>query len=140
MISISDSSFYPKVIKEFNYNFGNVFVFDKFVVSEINHGVNFDYSHAQSIIEDVFILFNKTNGETINYISNRMNSYSVMASHWERFFNEGYLLNAYIVVSDKARFCNVSIEKLFFKRTITHFSELEMAINFVESEMVKMDS
>lgn len=140
MISVTDSRFYPEVIKEFNYEFGNIFVFNQFVVTEINEGVNFEYRHGLVIKDDIFILFNETNGKSLNFISNRINSYSVMASDWIKFFKEGYLLNSYIVVSDKSRFSNLAIEKLFFKHTIKHFTELEMAINFVENDMMKIES
>ena len=139
MISIADSRFYPEVIKEFNYEFGKVFVFDQFVVSEINQGIDFEYNQAQSIIADVIGFFGETKGLSINYVSNRIHSYSVMASDWIRFFKDGYLLNSYIVVSDKKRFCNLAIEKLFFKHSIKQFSELEAAINFVKKDMIKIN-
>ncbi|MCL5129469.1 hypothetical protein [Algibacter sp. L4_22] len=140
MISIMDTDFYPEVLKEFNYSFGDVFVFDKFVVSEIRQGVDFSWdNHAKAVIDDVFGFLGTPDGATINLISNRINSYSVMASDWVKFFKNSYFLNSYIVVSDKARLSNATIEKLFFKGTIKHFSQLEMAINFVKNDMVEID-
>ncbi|MDO7137717.1 hypothetical protein [Algibacter lectus] len=140
MISITESDFYPMVLKEFNYDFGSVFIFEKCVVSEVNEGVDFTWDvHAKRIIDDVFGYLGTPDGATINFISNRINSYSVMASDWIRFFKNSYFLKSYIVVSDKTRLSNAIIEKLFFKGAIKHFKELDMAINFVENDMVEIN-
>ncbi|MDN3666525.1 hypothetical protein ACFFU1_13480 [Algibacter miyuki] len=134
MISIIDTEFYSQVLKEFNYSFGNIFIFDQFVVSEVKHGVNFTWDeHAKPVIADVFGFLGSTNGGKINFISNRINSYSVMASDWVKFYNNKYFLKSYSVVSDKSRFSNASIEKLFFKDDIKHFDDLSIAVNFIKT-------
>ncbi|WP_147678620.1 hypothetical protein [Algibacter pacificus] len=138
MNSIVETSFYPQVLKEFNYPFGNVFIFDKFVLSEIDEGIDFGWDNGRTIIQDVFGFLGTSNGATVNFISNRVNSYSVIATDWIKFFNNNYLLKSYIVVFDKSRFSNLEIEKLFFKGNIKHFTALDIAVNFVENDMVEM--
>jgi len=140
MKRLRDSQFYSEVLREFNYEFGDIFVFEKFVVSEIKEGVIYDYNCGQCIIIDLFRYLNTSDGASINVISNRVNSYSVMATDWLKFFEDGFSLNSYMVVSDKKRFSNAVIEKLFFKYPIKHFSEIEMAINFVKYDIMKIDS
>jgi len=140
MKSIRDTQFYSQVLKEFNYHFGDFFVFEKFVVSEIKEGVVCDYSCAECIIVDLFRYLNTSDGASINFISNRVNSYSVMATDWLKFFEDGFSLNSYMVVSDKKRFSNAVIEKLFYKYPIKHFCEIGMAINFVKYDIMKIDS
>lgn len=137
MVQMKDTKFYPWVLKEFNYPFGDVFVFKKFIVSEINEGVNFDYDKAEVVIKDICGFLGVKNGDKINYISNRVNSYSVTASDWIKFFKNSYLLKSYIVVSSKRRFANAIVEKLFFKDSIKHFKDLEVAISFIENNMVE---
>ena len=138
MVRIVDTKFYTRVLKEFNYPFADIFIFEKFIVSEIKVGVNFDYKNAQEIINDICDFLGTENGEQINYISNRVNSYSVMASDWAKFFRNSYSLKSYIIVSDKPKLSNIFIEKLFFKGKIRHFKELDVAINFIEKDMVEI--
>ncbi|WP_405296392.1 hypothetical protein [Algibacter sp. Ld11] len=138
MVKIVDTIFYSRVLKELNYSFGDFYIFEKFIVSEIKEGVNFDYSNARKIINDVCDFLGTQNGEKINFISNRVNSYSVVASDWLKFYKNSYRLKSYIVVSDSPRLSNSTIEKLFFKGTIKHFKELDVAINFVENDMIEI--
>jgi len=138
MVSIVETKFYSRVLKEFNYPFADIFVFDKFIVSEIKQGVNFDYNNASEIIKDICSFLGSENGEDINYISNRVHSYSVTASDWVKFFKNNFSLKSYIVVSNKSKVSNIIIEKLFYKGNIKHFKELDMAINFVEIDMLKI--
>ena len=54
---------YDEVIKEINYNFGDVFIFDGFIISEVKEGISFSWQdHAKSITDDVFE-FTKTKGD-----------------------------------------------------------------------------
>lgn len=138
MISIRETDLYNEVLKEFNYSFGNVFVFEGFVVSEMNRGVVVSWENAKLIIDDVVSSLN-TRGEDLIYITNRINSYSVVAADWLKFFKQSYSLKAYCIVSDnKMSSLNLMIEKLFFQNKIKHFSNLYAAINFVKKGLAEV--
>lgn len=139
MISVKDTSLYSEVIKEFNYSFGDVFVFKGFVISEINEGETIDWKSAKQIIDDVTLMLN-TKGEDIVYISNRVNSYSVVATDWLKFFRQSYSLKAYFIVSEnKAGILNSTIEKLFFNQKMKHFESLYTAVNFVKKGLIEIE-
>ncbi len=133
MISVKNTFTYSEVLKEINYPFGNIFIFDGFIVSEINRGVIFNWdNHGKLIAEDISCYLG-TNGKDLVYISNRINSYSLVASDWLKFFKHSYFLKSYMVVStDKIKTLNSMIESLFFKDKIKRFNSLYAALNFVK--------
>ena len=62
MISVKETDFYSEVLKEFNYSFGDVFIFDGFIVSEIKQGLSFSWdNHGKLIVDDVTVYLG-TNG------------------------------------------------------------------------------
>ncbi|WNH09662.1 hypothetical protein [Thalassobellus suaedae] len=139
MISIKETSLYSEILKEFNYPFGNISIFDGFVVSEINRGVVFNWdNHGKLITEDISC-FLGTNGNDIVYVSNRIHSYSLVASDWLKFFKHSYLLKSYLVVSnDKIKILNSMVESLFFNDKIKRFNSLYAAINFVRKGVLEV--
>ncbi|OEK08876.1 hypothetical protein A8C32_00965 [Flavivirga aquatica] len=137
MINIKDSVVYDSVIKEFNYSFANVYVFKGYVVSEVNEGLAFNWDeHAELIVKDV-MSYLETDGSDLIYISNRVNSYSVMAQDWVKFFKKSYSLKGYYIVTDrKTSILGFMVENLFFKSKIKKFDCLYLAINWAEKGFV----
>ena len=134
MISVKDTPFYNDVIKELNYPFANVFLFDGFIVSEINRGVVFSWDdHAELIAQDIASYYG-TYGDDLVYISNRINSYSVVAADWIKFFKHNYNLKGYAVVGNsKGSILNTMIENLFYNKKIQKFTDLFIAINWAKN-------
>lgn len=138
MPSVKEINLFSEVIKEFNYSFGNLYVFKNFVVSEMNQGENIAWDNGKLMIDDITSYFD-TNGEDIILISNRIHSYSVVAADWLKFFKQKYSLKAYCIVSaNEAGTLNSAIEKLFFKKKIKHFKTLEEAVNFVKKNIIEI--
>ena len=137
MISVKDSSFFKEVTKEFNYPFGNIYIFNGFVISEINKGVNFSWdNHGKLVVADVSS-FLKSSGHDLFLISNRINSYSVLAVDWLKYFKMSYSLKAYFIVSgNDVGTLNSSIEKLFFRKKIKHFKTLNEAVSFAKKNLI----
>ena len=138
MKSIKDTNLYSEVIKELNYPFGNVYVFDGYLVSEINEGVIFSWEeHAEQIIEDVYY-FLGTDLSDLIYISNRVNSYSIIATDWVKFFKNNHSLAGYYVVGqEKSSMINTIFENLFFKSKIKKFTSIKEAIEVVKKYKLK---
>jgi hypothetical protein len=139
MISVKQSDIYSEVLKELNYSFGDVFIFDGFVVSEIKRGINFSWNdHAKYIVEDISC-FLGTDGSELVYISNRLNSYAVVAIDWLKFFKHQYFLKGYYIISDgKLSKLNLMVEELFFKKKIKHFDSLYSAINWIKNDSLEI--
>ena len=133
MKSITASNRYSDVLMELNYPFGNVYIFDGYIVSEISEGVVFTWEdHAKVICEDVANFVGSKHTNHI-YISNRIHSYTVMATDWLKFFKNSYSLKGYYVVGNERRsFINTAIENLFFNSKIQRFNSIEAAINYAE--------
>ncbi|GGZ80880.1 hypothetical protein [Algibacter mikhailovii] len=137
--SVKQTNLYPKVLKELNYSFADVFIFDGFIISEIKQGVNFSWNnHAKYIVDDI-TCFLGTDGTELIYISNRIHSYSVVAIDWLKFFKQQYGLKGYYVVSNSQMSkLNLLVEQLFFKEKIMHFDSLFSAVHWVRTESLEI--
>ncbi len=126
---IKDSSFYKDAIHELNYPCGNFYLFDSFVVGEINEGIIYSWDdHAKPIVEEIAHLYDH-NSKDIMYISNRVNSYSVKPLDWIKFFKNNYKLKGHTIVSYTSQgMLNCLIEKLFTHDNFQTFDNLEDAI------------
>ena len=141
MKSIKESHLYSQVLKEFNYDFADVFVFNNIVVSEIKADVILTWdNHAKLIAKDVFA-FLGSDGSDIIYISNRIHSYNVVATDWLKFFKNNYSLKAYYVVGNqKHSFINTLFENLFCKSTIKEFTSIEVALEMARETQYELVS
>ena len=139
MISIKQTRIYSEVLKELNYSFGTIFIFNGFIVSEINRGVSFNWeNHAKQIVEDVSC-FLGTNGNDLVYISNRINLYSVVPSDWLKFEKNSYFLKDYCIVSKtKTSKLSLLIENLFFPNKIKRFNSTYTALNWVQNGLAEV--
>ncbi|WP_400078053.1 hypothetical protein [Winogradskyella sp. R77965] len=141
MQSIKQTNLYGEVLKEMNYKFGNVFIFDGFVISEINEGVSFSWeAHAKPIVKDVTD-FTECDGSNLVYLSHRIYSYSVVPTDWLKFFKNSFSLKGYGVIAyNGVSFVNTVIENLFFKKKIRRFTNIETAIDWAKSfELVEVE-
>lgn len=134
MISVKETDLYSEVIKELNYPFGDVFIFKGYLVAEINQGVNYTWeNHARIVTEDVSCYLG-TNGNDLVYISNRINTYSVVPSDWPKFYNNKFDLKGYYIVSNsKLGKMGIMVENLFLKIKIRQFNNIYAAVNFVKT-------
>ncbi|MDO5970530.1 hypothetical protein Q4Q35_12000 [Flavivirga aquimarina] len=139
MVSVKDTNLYTEVIKEFNYTFGNIFVFQGYIISEINEGIVLNWEdHAKFFVKDVTD-FLGTNGEDLILISNRINSYSIIASDWLKFFENNYDLKGYLIVlGQKTAKLGVMVENLFFNNKIKRFNSLYAAVNYVKNGLIEI--
>lgn len=137
MDSIKDTDIYDELIKEFNYSFGDVFLFEGFFISEYNEGISFNWEdHASVIAEDIAEFMGGANGDNLIYISNRINSYSVVPGDWLKFYKRSYNLKSYCIVSEsKGTIIGSMIENFFFKDKIKRFNSIYAAINWIKKGM-----
>lgn len=134
MLSVVQSPHYEHVLEELNYSFADIYIFDRFIISEIKEGINFSWEHhAKFIVKDISKILS-TDGSEIVYISHRINSYSVVPMGWLSFFKNGLSLKAYGVVGySKSSFVNTVIEGLFYNKKIKRFNTLDSAIHWAKN-------
>ncbi len=132
MKKLKDTPYYFKAIHERNYNFGDFYLFDTFIVGEIHEDVHISWNdQGKQIAEELSNLYDN-NGKDIVYISNRVNDYSVVPTDWKKFFKFSYNLKAYGIVSyTKTGFFNAMLERMFVNTKLRWFNSLEDAIKWV---------
>lgn len=133
MLSLKQTPYYKDVLKEINYEFGDVFIFNGFFVSEIKEGVTFSWeNHALHMINDLQE-FTKSNGSDLIYLSHRIHSYSVVPTDWLKFVKSDFSLKGYGIISySETGLVNTLIENLFFKKTIRRFTSIQTAVNWAK--------
>ncbi|WP_432410949.1 hypothetical protein [Rasiella sp. SM2506] len=133
-MKLENSEFSKDCLLKISEPFGNFYIFNTFIVSEITEGVHFDWEKAQSLIEKVHTFFGSSDSK-INYISNRINSYSVNAQDWLKFYKERHTVaRVAIVAYEEKGLLSIQIEKIFTKSTYQTFNSLEDAIDWVSSK------
>ncbi|WP_299897229.1 hypothetical protein [uncultured Aquimarina sp.] len=130
---LKDTVFFREAIQELNYSFGNFYLFDGYVVGEINEDVVFTWDdHAKILVEHLTNLYDHDGGEIV-YITNRVHSYAVKPSDWIKFYRSDYKLRAYGIVSYTPKgLMNVLLEKLFMRNKIRGFDTLGDAIHWAK--------
>lgn len=111
--------------------FGNFYFCEKFLISEINSGVHFDWTKIQSVVKEI-IKFYGTDVK-LGYISNRVNSYSIDPQDWAKVAQYGsMLIGSAIVYYNYIMYLNASLEKRFSKSEIHPCLSLDDAIKWVD--------
>ncbi|WP_298903264.1 hypothetical protein [uncultured Psychroserpens sp.] len=137
MISIKETVFYDKILKELNYEFGDVFIFDGFIISEMKEGFTINWDEHMTNVSDDVAQFSGNNGSDLIYISHRIHSYSIMPSDWLKFYKQSYTLKGYGIVGyTRSSFLHVVIENLFFHKKIKRFANLETAIQWATDKVL----
>lgn len=130
---LKDTCHYNEAFTELNFDFGDFYLFENFVVGEVRADVVFNWeNHAKQMVEEVSALYEQ-HGKNLIYISNRVNRYSVVPTDWRHFFNFSYSLKGYGIVnySEQSLLSN-GLEKLFFGGRLKSFRSLSAAIQWAK--------
>lgn len=128
---IDESNFEGKLQEYHLLDFGTIYFFENIIVSEINEGVIFSYKLAEIIINLALSHYGTEN--TVIYISNRVNSYSVKPTDWIKINNRFSNLVGVGVVNYTTFSRSIfAIEKLFSKRAFMGFDNLNEALRWAK--------
>lgn len=129
---VEDSKYNNLYDKKVSLKSGNLYFFKKFIITEMNEGVHFNWEMAQDSIAEAYEHYGEDN--KVAYISNRVNSYSVNAQDWLKFYQHRHHLEAIAIVAyNKVGLMNVEIEKIFNQTQLRKFNKLDDAVNWVHS-------
>ncbi|MDO6792201.1 hypothetical protein [Tamlana sp. 2_MG-2023] len=107
--------------------FGNFFLCENFIISEIYEGVHFDMDKIIFAAKEIIAFYGED--AKLAYISNRTNSYSTDPQDWANITaNSNQLVATAIVSYNQMGRLNANLEK--------HFSKLEMHICYSLEEAV----
>lgn len=122
----SDSIKYTKL----EFSFGNFYLFNNFIISEIHEGIHFNWDKILEVIGALIDYY----GEYIEiaYIANRVNSYSTEPHLWYRFHDEfNFIIACATVAYNDFGYINASIEKQCAQISFKRCRNLPEAINWV---------
>lgn len=131
LTTIKETTYYRKALHVLNYPFGEFYLFDDYIVSEIKAGevVSWD-TVGKLLVTDIREIYGTRSKELV-YISNRVNKYAVMPSDWIKFKRNDCNIKAYAIVSyNKRGYFNALLEKLFFSSRLQFFTSLDCAISW----------
>ena len=129
-IKVEGSKYRDHFLKKLEFEFGNFYIFEEYVIGEVAEGVHFNWSLAEQVIHSVYDYFG-TKDIKVAYISNRVNSYSVQPKDWMQFFKERHLIKCIAVVAyNKLGWMSVVLEKIFSNAPIKKFKDMDSAIDW----------
>lgn len=130
-MKVADSNLVNEIEDIYILQTGIFYFCSDYVISEINEGINFNWELAQEVIQLVYGHYGT--GVEISYISNRVNSYSLVPQDWLKFFSARHSMRCFgIVTYSEAGLMNVMMEKLFFKSKLKKFKTLYEATDWVK--------
>ncbi|HET8752719.1 MAG TPA: hypothetical protein VFM59_00020 [Salinimicrobium sp.] len=100
------------MIKILELNFGNVKVYDKFLVSELKEGVLFDVESNRKLLQ---IGSEEFKGKPYGYISNRINSYAVNPMVYRESAEHENLKAIAVVAPTEIGRKSATVERNFYK-------------------------
>lgn len=129
---LEETKYRSEYLHKIDESIGSFYIFEHFVLSEINEGVHFNWELAEKVIEQVYSYYGSREIK-VAYISNRVNSYSLYPQDWLRFYKERHHLEAFAIVAyNKIGLMNVILEKLFSQTRIRRFADLDEAIDWIK--------
>ena len=131
MKKLKDSPFYETPLHILNYDFGEFYLYENFIVGEIHEEVLFSWSdHGIFLIKELKSIYSH-NWNSIKYISNRVHKYSVVPSDWMKFakLNKNFIGYG-IVTYSKREYFNGLLEKAFVPTKMQNFTSLKEAIDW----------
>jgi vacuolar-type H+-ATPase subunit D/Vma8 len=123
---------FMKGIKQtsFTYPFGEVVVYDNYLISVINEGetVTPEYNRELArLAESVY------EGRCFGYITHRKHSYSVDPKTYIETSKIENLVAFAVVTNEPVTISNTEVEKLFLRKPVEVFDTIEQAVTWIES-------
>ncbi|WP_299883981.1 STAS/SEC14 domain-containing protein [uncultured Lacinutrix sp.] len=121
--------------KAYTFDFGEVKFYKNFLITELNEGISFDIEGAIKISELVSIHFKE---EPFAYISNRINSYSVVPISYLKIETIFPTIKAFAAVTySELQKSVIEIENSFLNGMLADFNDLDEAIKWTQQKLVE---
>ncbi len=124
------------IIKYYNLNYADVFIFDHYVINQIHEGVTIDALQDKRVNE---IIQKHFSGKDMVYISNRIKSYSVDPLIYPRMELIPNLLAIAIVPKTLSMKKSAEFEGNFYDKPFEIFDTLSEAIKWADGISKKSD-
>jgi len=132
-VTVENSVFKDTYRVKLVLDFGDFYVFDKYIIGQVHEGEHVGWDAVKVLIERVYEHFGSSDID-IAYISNRIHSYSLQPKDWLNFYRERHKIESFnIVTYSKLGAMNIALERIFSKAPIKRFFNLEAAVDWVLS-------
>jgi hypothetical protein len=112
--------------------FCELFIHKNMVISEINEGVIVGKNRVMEIIDAISTRCNDL--KKVDYISNRINSYSVKPMEYAELSMENPFFGSFsVIIYNKLGETNLTFERMFLKREINRYDTLQEALFHIEA-------
>ncbi|MFD2824770.1 hypothetical protein ACFS5M_13895 [Lacinutrix iliipiscaria] len=111
-------------------DFGEFYLFEKFVIAEMNYGIHLSWSKIKEAIKVILLHYGEN--YKIGYISNKTNSYSFEPNLWSKFFeNYDFIIASATVYYSDLNYINATLEKQFSSKSVKRADSLEEAVSWI---------
>lgn len=124
------------MIKSLFYEFGEINVFRNFVIAIMKEGTTVKPEHNDHLVEIANTYFHD---RPFGYITYRKNSYAVDPMVYLKTSQIENLVAFAVVANDAQKLRNAEIEKLFLKKPLKIFSNLDKAKEWVNQLIENQD-
>ncbi|MDD7885662.1 hypothetical protein [Flavivirga sp. 57AJ16] len=126
-----ENSTYSKTLNHYKLetSFGNFYFCEKILIAELHTGVHFDWPKIEILFHKIIEFYGK--GVKLDYISNRVNSYSNDPQNWIKIEQYNIIMRSAIVCYNDMMYMNASLEKHFSKSKINPCTSLNEAIEWI---------
>lgn len=113
------------MIKYYDYEDGELFIFDEFVINQVKEGVIIEPAHNDLLNE---VIQENFSGETMVYISNRVKSYSVNPMVYSEAEKIPNLIAIALIPKTNVMRRSAEFERQFYDKPYEIFNSLSRAI------------
>ncbi|MCX7548326.1 hypothetical protein OS188_10225 [Xanthomarina sp. F1114] len=127
-----ENSKYSKLLRnsKIEFSFGTFFFLDKFIISELNEGIHFNWDKIEIVISAIAEHYG--DNFKVGFISNKVNSYSIEPHLWVRFYKEyDFVLASAMVTYNPFGYKNATLEKHFSEKSLKRCKSLEEAVDWI---------
>jgi hypothetical protein len=130
-MTFEDSKYFKQLKHtKIELTFGTFYLFDTFMISELNEGIHFSWKKVEQLAEALVTHYGTE--IKIGYISNRVNSYSFEPQRWIDFNKTyGFIVATAIVTYSGFNYMNATIEKRLSGHSLKRCKSLDIAINWM---------
>ena len=115
------------MIKKLSFNFGELSIYDNYVLAVMKEGVTISPNYNDVLVDISETYFRNKN---FIYITHRIHSYTVDPQIYYKTEKIENLIGFAVVSHNYQAKLNAQIEKMFFKKPLMIFSDIEEAITW----------
>ncbi len=127
-----ENSTYSSTLKYYKLElpFGNFYFCEKLIISELHTGLHLDWCKVELLVKEIIDFYG--NNAQLDFISNRVNSYSLDPQSWIKIEQYNIIKSSVIVYYNHMMYMNATLEKRFSRIKIHPCLSLDEAMEWIQ--------